>query len=151
MTSSSVNTRCIFHRLKPSLDHPDNLTLAPVLDFANHRPSPHAYPRSNATPTMRAPSAKANNAFTLLAPADGGVRAGEEVFLRYGAHANRLLFVEYGFVNKPGQEGAEEEADVGDVLRAMFQARGALGEMMQVILEEEGYWGYGDITSVHHC
>ncbi|KAJ7155984.1 hypothetical protein C8R43DRAFT_1125888 [Mycena crocata] len=31
-----VNTRCIYHRLKSKRSHPDNLTLCPILDFANH-------------------------------------------------------------------------------------------------------------------
>ena len=31
-----VNTRCIFYRIQPNLSDPDNFTLCPILDFANH-------------------------------------------------------------------------------------------------------------------
>ena len=75
------------------------------------------------------------------------VRKDTELFLRYGGHANRTLFVEYGFVNMWNETECYEgkfngEADVQNIMEDLFASKGGVGRAMRQILEEEGYWGY---------
>ena len=84
----------------------------------------------------------------LLSPGDRATDGGCELFLKYGAHANRTLFVEYGFVNaldtldRNDSEGGELwEVDAQDVVEKLFADRGSVGEQMKATLEDEGYWG----------
>lgn len=140
-----VNTRCIYHRLSDSRSSPDNVTLCPLLDFANHAiHPPHMLPeQSNAHAWDTAPRHKLGDSFTLLSPQGTTVQTGQELFLQYGAHANRTLFVEYGFVDRKSPDSACEhwEVDVQDIVEDLFSERGKTGSWMKTILEEEGYWG----------
>jgi len=84
--------------------------------------------------------------FTFLAPRDV-LQEGEEIYLCYGAHANRTLFVEYGFINElrettPVLDEFNGEVDVQDILERLFEDRGTLGMWMKSVLEDNGYWGY---------
>jgi len=79
---------------------------------------------------------------TFLSPRDV-IQEGEEVYLSYGAHANRTLFVEYGFVNKMSETAIPSdqrngEIDVQDIVEQLFKAR---DQWMEDILIEKGYWG----------
>ncbi|TCD69710.1 hypothetical protein EIP91_006477 [Steccherinum ochraceum] len=141
----NVNTRCIHYRLSPSTSSPENLTLCPILDFANHRPGP-----SDIIPTSN--PYKLGGDFTFTASSEHALRLEEgerdkEVFLRYGGHANRVLFVEYGFVNLGNSEGVEGEGsgevDVQDVVEDLVfgSADAEVVKRARDVLELEGYWG----------
>jgi hypothetical protein len=74
------------------------------------------------------------------------VQGGEEIYLCYGAHANRTLFVEYGFINELPEAAAMSdeyngEVDVQDIIEQLYEDKGALGMWMKSILEDNGYWG----------
>lgn len=99
------------------------------------------------------PQPKFGDDFTFLSPRDVATQGGQELYLAYGAHSNRTLFVEYGFVNdvsakEPVEIDYSYEADVEDVLEQLFQGREAVGVWMRSVLEDEGYWGYGSFTPV---
>ena len=149
-----VNTRCIFYQLDASSTSLSNLTMCPILDFANHTPSDTQIvplmPSNNAPrplkPDPRTPRAKVGGDYTFIS-SGMGLERDQEIFLRYGGHSNRKLFVEYGFVNL-WPEGSvlkgevTAEVDVEDIIQGLFEKRGALGVWMKRVLEEEGYWGY---------
>jgi hypothetical protein len=83
---------------------------------------------------------------TFLAPRDF-LQEGEEIYLCYGPHVNRTLFVEYGFINElleptTALDELNGEVDVQDILERLFEDRGALGTWMKSVLEDNGYWGY---------
>jgi hypothetical protein len=144
--SCLVNTRCVYHRLKPERAHPDNLTLIPIIDFANHRPRPHAVPLPTNADIFDASPTGFGEPFSLVTPAGASIEAGEEVFFQYGRHSNSTLFVEYGFVNDYTAEQVatgdfEADADVQDLMEALFAERGEVGTWMRGVLEQEGYWG----------
>ena len=85
---------------------------------------------------------KRSGDFTFLSPRDV-IQVGEEVYLNYGAHANRTLFVEYGFVNTVSEitvleEEQNGEIDVQDIIEQLFKAP---NQWMKDILIEKGYWG----------
>jgi hypothetical protein len=143
----AVNTRCIYHRLAKTRSSPDNLTLCPILDFANHTyTEKFACPKAtqaeafNTKPSKR----KFGENFVLLPPSTSTVASGEELFLRYGMHTNSTLFTEYGFVNVVDWDDLPEsfpaEAEIDSYLEALFEQRGELGSFMKNILLEEGYW-----------
>ncbi|KAK7054916.1 hypothetical protein VNI00_003379 [Paramarasmius palmivorus] len=133
-----VNTRCIFHHLKKTRSDPDNLSLVPILDFANH---------SSILPSMMPSAASAHTkpqhggigSFTLFGPADVGTKANEELFLRYGAHCNRVLFIEYGFI-LPEAEQPSREIEVDDLVEILFRDRGDAGTWAKEVLDENNYW-----------
>lgn len=82
-----------------------------------------------------APVKPIGKGFKFLSPADVSVQEGKEIFLAYGAHPNRTLFVEYGFVNK-----SLGEVDVQDVMESLILDHKS-GVFVKSILEDEGYWG----------
>ncbi|KAJ6630784.1 hypothetical protein B0H10DRAFT_2160174 [Mycena sp. CBHHK59/15] len=138
----NVNTRCIYHRLKSSRSDPDNLTLCPILDFANHRvDGPCMKPRpSDADLHNASPIPRLGDAFTLLSP-DTPTDCGEEMHLTYGAHPNRTLFVEYGFIVAHKHNRPRGEVDVQDIVEGRFKEKGNEGRAKESILRETGYWG----------
>ncbi|KAJ7109358.1 hypothetical protein C8R44DRAFT_802311 [Mycena epipterygia] len=136
----NVNTRCIYHRLKGTRSHPDNLTLCPILDFANHAVAgPCMKPRlSDAERSNAPPIPRLGDSLTLLSP-DTPTKAGDELYLTYGAHSNRTLFVEYGFVAACAPDDPRAEVDVQDLVEHLFQ--GNEGEAKKKMLQDSGYWG----------
>jgi len=108
----------------------------------------HIFPQSSDAEIWNtAPRAKLGDDFTLLTSRNTVVQKGEELYLNYGAHSNRTLFVEYGFVNEISEEGLfggkfSGEVDVQDIIEEMFRRRGTVGEWMKGVLKEEGYWEY---------
>lgn len=75
------------------------------------------------------------------------IRQDEELFLRYGGHSNRTLFVEYGFINQweTGQCYKGDfagEVDLQDVVEQLFEKMSRRADLAKEILEDEGYWGY---------
>ncbi|XP_006458144.1 hypothetical protein AGABI2DRAFT_199465 [Agaricus bisporus var. bisporus H97] len=150
----NVNTRSIYHRLCEKRSDPDNMTMCPILDFANHSNQPeHTYPQlSHAEVWDQAPSKSMGDDFVLLSPKERTSSAREEVFLRYGPHPNRTLFVEYGFVRGTGSNTLENnsldcEADLLRHISALFAKRGIVGKWMEELLRTEGYWGDWTIHS----
>lgn len=137
---TAVNTRCIYHRLKGTRSHPDNLTLCPILDFANHAVTgPCMTPRlSDAERSNAPPIPKLGDPLTLLSP-DTPTKAGDELYLTYGAHSNRTLFVEYGFVAACAPDDPRAEVDVQDLVEHLFQGKD--GETKKKMLQDSGYWG----------
>ena len=124
--STVVNTRCVYHRVRSPPSHPDNLTLCPLLDLANHTSaSVHAVSK---TPIP-----------TFFSPSTCTLNKGDEVYLRYGPHSNNTLFTEYGFVEKVSLHGGQ--ADISDIIESLFREKGPLGEWMKTTLEATDYWG----------
>lgn len=143
--STTVNTRCIYYRLKHAKTNPDNLTMCPILDFANHSPV-----QANMTPVPSntkiwnaAPVNPIGDGLKFTSPDNVKIEENDEILLTYGSHSNRTLFVEYGFVNllsknRPFPSG---EVDVQDLAEKYVFADVQLGEAVRVILVAEGYWG----------
>ncbi|KAF8798009.1 SET domain-containing protein [Phlegmacium glaucopus] len=137
----NVNTRCIYHRLARSRSDPDNMTLCPILDFANHAANPpYTLPRASPAdiwhiaPPMKH---KFGHDFTLLSPSVSVTSPDAELFLKYGSHPNSTLFTEYGFV----ELNSEGEIMLDYAVEALFKLRGRVGLWMKDILVSEGYWG----------
>ncbi|KAJ3896505.1 hypothetical protein GG344DRAFT_36468 [Lentinula edodes] len=137
----NVNTRCIYHQIKNSPSDPDNITLCPILDFANH---------SSHLPGMNPPSPGNGNLrsnlyrdFSLLSPSDSSVDADSELHLQYGAHCNRVLFIEYGFVLSPDSIPEDQrtlEVNVDDIVEALVVEKGETGVWMKSVLVLDNYW-----------
>ena len=144
--TSPVNTRCIYYKLGSSRSDPDNLTMCPILDFANHTNSSKHMSLVH-TEAHHAPvPGKRNRSLSFISLRDG-LEEGEEIFLYYGAHSNTTLFIEYAFVNKLPDEPASAEdfngeVDIADKVEVLFQRRGTVGMRMKTILEDKGYWGW---------
>lgn len=141
-----VNTRCIYYRIKEKQTDEANVTLCPILDFANHAwYHSHIQPASDSE--IWNARSKTKDAFQFLATDHiTGVEVGGEIGLRYGGHSNQSLFIEYGFVNlvlgedmKSGTYPAE--IDLQPIVVGLFKDLGSVGAWMQTILENEGYWG----------
>lgn len=141
----NVNTRCIYQRLKARQSDPDNFTMCPVLDFANHSAHlPHMSPRpSNADKLDVPPRQRFGEDMVFISPADKHLDTDEEIFLRYGAHSNQTLFVEYGFVLPMSSEAlvcgeVDGEVDVFDFMVSLLTDKGT---HPQELLDRESYWG----------
>ncbi|KAK0483605.1 hypothetical protein IW261DRAFT_967429 [Armillaria novae-zelandiae] len=141
----NVNTRCIYQRLKWRQSDPDNFTMCPVLDFANHSAHlPHMSPRpSNADKLNVPPRQRFGEDMVFISPVDKHLDVDEEIFLKYGAHSNRTLFVEYGFVLPISSEAlicgeVDGEVDVFDFMESLLTNK---GNHLQELLNRENYWG----------
>lgn len=99
-------------------------------------------PRLSAAERANAPPIpKLGDPFTLLSPSTQ-IEAGDELYLTYGAHANRTLFVEYGFVVPCAPDDARAEVDVQDIVDRLFADTGDDGSTKKEMLQDAGYWGY---------
>jgi hypothetical protein len=104
----------------------NNVTLCPVVDLANHI--------SDITrATTKSPTRAFYSPPVLL-------KAESEVFLKYGNHSNRVLFVEYGFVEENSYDGAE--ADAQDIVESLLNDLGDLGKWIEHVLKSNNFWGY---------
>ena len=144
--SFPVNTRCIYYRIKEKSTDEANVTLCPILDFANHHwHHSHIQPVSDSE--IRSVLSKAKGAFQFLASEHiREVEVNGEVCLRYGGHSNQCVFVEYGFVNAVSDEDMRSgeypaEVDVRHIVVDLFKGRGSVGTWMRTVLKGEGYWG----------
>lgn len=142
----SINSRCL-HLPLGLRPHGDNLTLAPLLDMANHTSIPtlecSVKQATGGGLTLKAPSRK-------LKPQ--GLEAGEEVFITYGAHSEGTLLTEYGFLLAPhphslartaggawqGSKYAEVNLDAE--ITALLEAQCEVGKRKVELLQERGYW-----------
>lgn len=131
----------MYQRLKSSRSDPDNLTLCPILDFANHRASNyHVQPRpSDAETWDAAPHRRLGDNLTLIVSPGIYVEAGQELFLQYGAHSNVTLYAEYGFA-LPITKDLPLEVDLHDIIEGIL-SKSPVGTETKVILEQERYWG----------
>lgn len=144
--NSSVNTRCIFYRLRSTLADSGNFTLCPVLDFANHN-----YGRTHIFPVIDSEiwgvvAKKTPKHYLFLGPSKDAISQGQELYLQYGNHCNAFLFSEYGFVNTIRADDIASgsyagEVDVQELVEILF-AENAMVSQLKPILESEGYWGY---------
>ncbi|KAG9318465.1 hypothetical protein JVU11DRAFT_556 [Chiua virens] len=141
----NVNTRCIYSRLKPSKADPDNLTMCPILDFANHTSG-----QANMSPVPSkseiwnaAPVNPIGDGVRFVSPDNVKIEDDDEILLTYGLHSNKTLFVEYGFVNLFSEDGPSPsgEVDVQGLAEKHIFAVLQLGEAVKAVLVAEGYWG----------
>lgn len=135
-----MNTRCLYLRLFSSDLHLplSNLTLCPIVDFANHTASfslPQIYPRDISSIVFAD-----DQHFSFISPSCN-TRAGEELYLRYGGHCNRTLFTEYGFVDDDA-DARDCEVDVSDIVETLLRSTARFGDEMRRTLEKEGYLRY---------
>ncbi|KAI0374821.1 SET domain-containing protein [Pilatotrama ljubarskyi] len=132
----NVNTRCIYYRIRQNQSDPDNFTLCPILDFANHGTGrTHIFPVISADIWGLAEDSgqatrrrRRTDSFTFLGPSGYGLSAGDELLLKYGAHSNR--FYDYS-----------GEVDVQDLVEDLITRTGSVGPLIKSTLEEAGYWG----------
>jgi len=94
---------------------------------------------------VTAPSAHGDD-FPFLGSEKGDIKLGEEIYLTYGAHSNRTLFTEYGFINDVSPECIRSgeypgEIDVQQIIEELFGSQAEIGVWMRKVLEDEGYWG----------
>lgn len=142
-----VNTRCIFHRLKVKESDPDNMSLCPILDFANHSSScPSARPAVSEADIWGVSPKVYSCDFGLNSPPKCSIESGEQLFLQYGLHPNRILFTEYGFVEisnnrLPKENENLKEVDITHIMLDMFAKKGERGRWLEERLRESGYWG----------
>ncbi|KAK0210734.1 hypothetical protein DFS33DRAFT_1495053 [Desarmillaria ectypa] len=141
----NVNTRCIYQRLRAEQSDLDNFTMCPVLDFANHSAYlPHISPRpSNADKLNVPPRQRFGEDMVFISPADKHLDTDEEIFLKYGAHSNQTLFVEYGFVLPISSEAlscgeVDGEVDIFEFVEPLFTNNASY---LQELLDRENYWG----------
>ncbi|CEH13974.1 N-methyltransferase [Ceraceosorus bombacis] len=142
-----VNTRCL-HLPQGLTPHADNLTLAPILDLANHKPSSSS--DLDACNVRHTPS----SGLELHAPSRrGALQPGDQVTFCYGAHAAQMLFAEYGFVlpreRSPSMESGQvqqwngcpfAEVRLDDGIIRLFKEQGDEGIAKENLLQARGYW-----------
>ncbi|KAI0670446.1 SET domain-containing protein [Trametes maxima] len=143
----NVNTRCIFYRTRHKRSDPDNFTLCPVLDFANHGVGrTHIFPVIDSEAWgAPVPLAKAEP-YAFFGTSEQSIAEGEELLLKYGSHSNSFLFTEYGFVNICS-EGAvlngdqSGEVDVQEIVEELLEKAGPVKVLIKRTLEDSRYWG----------
>lgn len=142
----TVNTRCIYYRLKHAKTDPDNLTMCPILDFANHTPDQAHMTLlpTNSGVWNAAPVNSIGDGLKFVSSNNMKIEENDEVLLTYGLHSNKTLFVEYGFVNVFSNNGPSPsgEVDVQDLVEKYIFVDIRLGEAVRIILVDEGYWGW---------
>ena len=126
LTSEAVNTRSVYHDLIQNQRNPDNLSLCPILDLANHH-----FDDGRATTRHPIP--------TFHSPSECHLKQGDEVFLKYGTHSNPFLFQHYGFVCDGEMEKSISVDDAFD--RVILSVRSAKSrERIEALLQEADYW-----------
>ena len=106
----SVNTRCLHYPLGLPW-HEDNITMAPILDMANHTSvngrfctiSTGGQNRASTSQFGTTSTISRANGFELRAPfpeeqtIPSGLCRGDEIYIQYGARDDGVLLAEYGF------------------------------------------------------
>ncbi|PVG04438.1 SET domain-containing protein [Serendipita vermifera] len=123
----NVNTRSLYFKCRRAKAPEDNITMCPLLDFANH--SLEATNFNNLTHRNQGHPIP-----TMVAPSKGLLR-GEQVFLLYGYHSNETLFVEYGFTDQT----AGSELCLDEDVEALFLASPG-GMSLLDRLRKRGYY-----------
>lgn len=70
------------------------------------------------------------------------LRAGDEVYLRYGAHSNTVLFTEYGFVipfNRDNTHITNGEISIDHDVEELFRSSRHSEKKIQ-LLKDRSYW-----------
>lgn len=139
-----VNTRCLYLRVFSKHLPLSNLTLCPIIDFANHSSSstyPQMRPEKVATDiwTDHSNPVVRPHDFVFISP-DRQMGCGEELFLKYGSHSSRTLFTEYGFVDESA-DASGGEVEVSDCLDGILNGKRAEDHIRR-LLDEEGYSTY---------
>ncbi|KAJ7449792.1 hypothetical protein FB451DRAFT_738190 [Mycena latifolia] len=93
---------------------------------------------SDAERSKGPPIPRLGDPLTLLSP-NTPTEPGAELHLTYGAHPNRTLFIEYGFVAPCAPDDARAEVDVQDIVEPIFN--GDDGNLKKKMLQDAGYWG----------
>ncbi|ETW85942.1 hypothetical protein HETIRDRAFT_43837 [Heterobasidion irregulare TC 32-1] len=142
----NVNTRCLYDRIVTSKHDPDNISLCPVFDFANHTWRSSTMQPLPSDAEIWNSIAQGNGSDLTCVTCAVDVAGDQELFLTYGAHPNRTLFVEYGFVNEVEDADLVSgnyagEVNLDDIVEDLFSRRGAVGVWMKDVLEQRGYWG----------
>ncbi|KAG8217501.1 SET domain-containing protein [Butyriboletus roseoflavus] len=140
----NVNTRCIYYRLKHAKTDPDNLTMCPILDFANHTPGQACMTPvpSNSEMWNAAPVNSIGDGLKFISPDNVKIEENDEILLTYGLRSNKTLFVEYGFVNLFKNETSPSgEVDVQDLVEKYVLIDVQLHDAVKAALVAEGYWG----------
>ncbi|CCL99118.1 uncharacterized protein FIBRA_01132 [Fibroporia radiculosa] len=149
----NVNTRSIYYPVQNLPSGNDNLTLCPILDFANHTDGQsQIIPRTEITSTPSSIVPRRRDDYTFFSWTNTVIGHDQELFLRYGGHANRTLFVQYGFVcpfppNAIAEGDVRGEVDVQDLIEDIF-ATSAIGSWIKTTLEDSGYWGDWTLDSL---
>lgn len=140
-----INTRSVYYSL--GLPRDDNLTLAPLLDMANHtcqadRIATVTILGSSPSSTSLAPI-KGAGSIELRLPSGG--QRGDEVCIAYGAHDDSRLFAEYGFHLGRDEGPLLNPHAAVDVTTALERRLAALsereGSWREETLRQTGYWG----------
>ncbi|THH05238.1 hypothetical protein EW145_g4942 [Phellinidium pouzarii] len=143
----TVNTRCIYSKIFTENLPLSNLTMCPIIDLANHTVStflPQLIPQATTDNVWATPEDCLLKPcdFTFLTPAQA-VDNGNELYLKYGGHCNRTLFVEYGFVDEHSDH-AGGEVDVSDLVCELILQKTA-GKEIKGLLDTEGYLSELDV------
>lgn len=113
-------------QLYPSKSDPNNVTLCPLVDLANH--SSCEYKNTDKTPLP-----------IFYSPSKIHLRKDDQIYLKYGSHSNLTLFTEYGFIEKDRSDGGQ--IDIQDIMEARFDNLGDLGKWMESLLKNVNFWG----------
>jgi len=116
----------VHHNLTQDQRNPDNQSLCPIVDLANHHFDDERATTDNPIPSFPSPSGSQ-------------LKKGDEVFLKYGAHSNRFLFQHYGFVC----EGRMEQSMNVDYAfeQVILCSRSTKSrERIESLLQEVDYW-----------
>lgn len=127
-----MNTHVFYHttpNTKRKLSKEDHMVLQPVADLFNHSSTG---------------CAAAFNAEGFTITTSVVYKEGEEIFLRYGAHSNDFLLVEYGFTI-PSPENQFDETSLDAYLLPKFTAA------QKERLQDEGFWAGYMIDSKTTC
>ncbi|GAO14862.1 uncharacterized protein UV8b_04101 [Ustilaginoidea virens] len=127
-----VNSRTFYHTtpLTETLPREDHMVLQPVADLFNH------------SPLLGCRVAFDAACFTITTT--HAHREGDELFIRYGAHSNDFLLVEYGFT-LPGAANPCDEVCLDPYLCPLLSAQ------QREQLEEVGFWGKYMLDSETAC
>lgn len=117
-----VNTRTFYHttRKTEKLPREDHMVLQPVADLFNHSPN--------------GSTVSYNDKFFTITTTRAHC-PGDELFIKYGPHANDFLLVEYGFTLPPPLNPWDETCLDPYLCPALIAAR------QKDRLEEAGFWG----------
>lgn len=122
-----VNTRSVHHILTQNPQDTCNVSLCPILDFANHHPDDCRATSTDPLPVFRSPPGIS-------------LKKGDQVYLKYGDHSNRFLFRHYGFVCTDPE--MERSVDVDDIFESSLLSQRSLKiwDVIRDLLQDRGYW-----------
>ena len=129
-----MNTRCLFYCIFDGKYPLSNLTLCPIIEFANHTES-QKVPRlevevqSEDFFDREGIAIETSDDMVFLSPPDRMLEKDEEVYLKYGNHSKSLLFTEYGFVD----DSAEPELDITWLVKELARRKPSADVILKVM------------------